>query len=222
MLHRSGVKHVLILAAVLVALALPLMFLLEDFMRDAIVMPLAYWAWLIGVVLGALPEGCFLMPVVGLAAYLAVRSLQRRPDAAPSARIPHRTTVGATRMWLERIQHVAEGTYSRERLEHYVGQFLMSVVAYENRLSPREALRLIESGEVAIPQDIRRYVDAAFQGGVATKQSGLARIRTVISRLLHGRKVAGMSLAEIEERVDPALAYIEEELRMAHPEAQRE
>ncbi len=55
--YRTALKHGLILAGVLLALALPLMFLLEDFIRDAIILPLAYLAWIVSTVLGALPEG---------------------------------------------------------------------------------------------------------------------------------------------------------------------
>ncbi|MCU0520313.1 MAG: hypothetical protein MUF84_06450 [Anaerolineae bacterium] len=222
MLHRPRARSILIIAGVLVALAMPLMFLLEDFMREAIVMPLAYQAWLVGVVVRALPEGCLLMPVVGLAAYLAVRSLPRRREAPTSVKTQHRASVGTTRMWYERIEHVRAGTYSRERLEHYVGQCVMSVIGYENRLSMREALGLIESGDIAVPSDVRQFAEAAFRGGAAPKRSGLARFVKGVLRLLQGRRAVGMSMAEISERVNPALAYIEEELRMTHLEAKDE
>ena len=222
MLHRPRARSILILVGVLVALALPLMFLLENFIRDAIVLPLAYQAWLIGVIVGALPEGCLLMPVVGLATFLAVRSLQRRQERSTTEKPVRRAPMGAARMWYERVEHVAAGTYSRERLEHYVGQCLMSVVGYENRLSPREALRMIENGDIAVPGNVRSYVDAAFRGGAARKQTWLTRIVQGTLKLLQGRKAVGMSMVEISEHVEPALAFIEEELRMTHLEAKSE
>ncbi len=217
--YRTALKHGLILAGVLLALALPLMFLLEDFIRDAIVLPLAYLAWLVGTVLGALPEGCLLLPVVGLGAFLAVRSLQRRQESAPSAKAPPRVSIGIARVWLERIEHVAAGSYSRERLEHYVGQFVTSVIGYENRMSPREALRATESGEIRIPDNVRRYVYAAFQSGVAPKQKWPTRIWNAVLRVIRGRRATAMPLDEIVTRVDPALTFVEQELRIAHGEA---
>ncbi len=98
----------------------------------------------------------------------------------------------------------------------------MSVVGYENRVPMREALRMIESGDITVPDSVRGYVDAAFRGGAARKQNWLTRIVQGTLRLLQGRKAVGMSVAEIAEHVDPALAFIEEELRMAHLEAKSE
>ena len=215
----SRASRILILAGILLALALPLMFLLEDFMRDAVVTPLAYLAWLVGTIVGALPEGCLLIPFVAVAVLLAIRSLQRGREEVPSSRPVYRTSVGAAHLWLERIEHVAAGTYAPERLEHYVGQLLMDIMGHENRLSPRDTMRKIEDGEIAVPGDVRRFVDAAFQSGVVPKQGWLARLGTSVIQALRGRRRTGVSGDEIAERVDPALVFIEEELRMRHLES---
>lgn len=220
--YRTALRRGLILAGVLLALALPLMFLLEDFIRDAIILPLAYLAWIVSTVLGALPEGCLLLPVVSLAAFLAVRSLQRRQEPTHTSRAPSRTTIGLTGVWLERIEHVVAGSYSRERLDHYLGQFVTSVIGYENRMTPREALRAIESGEVRIPDNVRRHVYAAFQSGVAPRQKWPTRVWKAIRRTLKGRRAVAVPVAEIMARVDPALTYVEQELRIVRGEAESE
>lgn len=220
--YRTALKHGLILSGVLLALALPLMFLLEDFVRDAIILPLAYLAWITSTVLGALPEGCLLLPVVGLAAFLAIRSLQRRQEPPHTATALSRTTVGLTGVWLERIQHVVKGSYSRERLDHYVGQLVTSVIGHENRMTPREALRAIENDEIKIPDLVRRHVYAAFQSGAAPRQKWPTRIWNTVLRTLKGRRTAAMSTAEIIARVDPALTFMEQEPRIVRGEAESE
>lgn len=207
-------KKALILLAIPAALALPLVFLLEDFVRDAIVTPLAYQAWLIGVVVDALPHGCLLAAVLAVGTYLAVRSLGRVKTGAWQQSRPPKTSTGSVTAWLKRFDLLMRGSYTRARFDHHVGLFLLRVVAHDRRMSPRDLVRGMEMGDIAVPAEISRYAEAVLHGGRLHRRHRLAWLQP----LIFWRRREQVSLREVENRLESALLYTESQLRISIPE----
>jgi hypothetical protein len=215
-------RRVLPLLAILIALALPLMLVLEDFVRDAIVLPLAYLLWLVGVILDALPQALFLSLIVFLGAYIAARSLSRDRKPEQTEQPRYSRSEGAVALWLERIGRVSEGAYSRERLNYYLGQLLTRTIAHEEHIPPREILHAVDTGELDLPPEIRMYVDGAYRRGYPSGPRWYRRLATMLARKLkldHGRQAKER---ELQMALAPALDYMERQLRMEPPEEMRE
>ena len=219
---RTKVRSILILAGIVLALAVPLMFLLEDFIRDAIVTPLAYQAWLLGIVLGALPPGCFLAPVIGLVAFLSLRSLQRQRTVVPYEHPVSHPARGRVKVWYERIEHVSRGSYSMQRLAHNLGQLTIRVIAYEERLSLREATRLVQLGEIHVPDSVQECLELAVGTDSLARRGWFARLKSDLLDLAARCRSGPATTREAGAQIALALAYVEEQLRIEHSEVEIE
>ncbi len=216
-LHR-----LLLLVGILIALALPLMFMLKDFVREAIVLPFAYQAWVVGIVVDALPEGLFLGAVVLVGILIATRSLRRsRAVVQIEQTRPHRSD-GSVRVWMERVAHVSAGTYSRDRFGHYIGQFLIRAIAYEERLSPREVRLHVDSGEIDLPDGVREYLDLTQQSAAPSRRTWFQRVKQRLLGLAQRRLRRRVTPDDLWAEMDVALSYIERQLRIQPAEADSE
>jgi hypothetical protein len=207
-------KAILIMVGVLAALALPLMFVLEDFVRDAIIVPLGYYVWYFGVIFDALPQSCMLGIVVVALIYLALRSLKGRRTSAPKPRAHQRQVPGNVRTWTERINLVSQGSYSRERFEHQFGQVLMRWVSHEERLSLRETVRRIQDGQLEVEPELEPYLRRVLSGTNVTRQSPLQWLKALFSR--KPSKAATLQL--VARKIEPALRCLELNLRLVQGE----
>lgn len=208
--RQTKLRRILMLAAVVVALALPLMFLLEDFVREAIVTPSAYLVWLISVLIDALPESYLLGFAIAIVVYVAIRSLSREDDRLPQRKVTTVPSQGAVTAWLHRLQLVAKGSYSEQRLDHHIGQLMLKVIAYENRCSLREAGQLIENDQVNLSPDLAGYLQAALSRRLPRSPNLLERLK----RIIIGPRRARITDDDIAHKLAPALNYLEDELKI--------
>ncbi|MGC9521720.1 MAG: hypothetical protein ACP5HG_07540 [Anaerolineae bacterium] len=207
-------KRILIMVVVLVALAIPLMIMLEDFVRDAIVLPLAYQVWFVGVIIDALPQSWLLTVVLALILYLGLRSLQRDGTTSWRRQTQKSEAEGSVSAWRRRLQLVTKGSYSQQRFDHQLGQLLLRVVSYEQRLSMRETVRALEAGELDMPPELEAYLKDAMRPTRPTKSGLLARLKSAVL----GRQSKESTLCEMAVKIEPALRYMETQLRMTQPE----
>jgi hypothetical protein len=198
------------MTGVLLALAVPLMILLEDFVREAIVMPLAYQVWLLRVVTDALPQSLVISVVVALAVYLAVRSLRPGKPVDAETQRRSRESEGALRRWNERLSLLVEHRYSRDRFDHYIGRLVTKVIAHSEHLSTREVNARLQAGDLPVPDDIRPFVEAAYGSRLLERRGFLAWLRS----LMAGERPERVTLNTVREDVTPVLDYIESQLRL--------
>jgi hypothetical protein len=213
-LPPEKLKVILIMAAVLIALALPLMFLLEDFVRDAIILPLGYYAWYFGVIFDALPQSLLIGVLVALLAYLAAGSLRRQRSAPDKPRTHQRQLPGNVRIWTDRIDLVSQGTYSRARFEHQFGQLLLRLISHEERLSLRETMQRIQAGEIEIAPELKPYVLRALSTGPATRRGLLGWLKALLTR----KPSKEATLRTVALEIEPALRWVERQLRLVQGE----
>lgn len=212
---RERLRPILILVGILVALALPLMFLLENFVQEAIVVPLAYYAWIAGVVLDALPQGYLLTALLAIIIYIAARSLPRDREARRAPARATRQAPGRVRIWLERVSLVAEGVYSRERLDHQMGQFVLQIMSHSARLPIRETVSAMDREEINVPPEIADYVASGLRPAMTETNGFWYWIRSVLG-LTRRRRVR---IEDVRAQIEPPLTYAEHELRIRPPEA---
>jgi hypothetical protein len=205
-------RIILIMTAVLLALALPLMFLLEDFVRDAIIVPLGYYVWYIGVILDALPQSCMLGLLLAFLIYLAFKSLGRSRETVRKPPANDRQLPGHVRVWTERINLVSQGSYSRERFQHQFGQLLLRWLSHEERLPLRETVRRIQGDEIEIAPELAPYLRRAIgSAGGSTAKLGLLHW---LKRLLKRKPKQEATLRQVALEIEPALRCLEYQLRL--------
>ncbi len=207
-------KRILLMVAILLVLALPLMFMLEDFVRDAIVIPLAYQVWFLGVILNALPQAWLLAVVIALMLYLGAKSLQRDRSTAWRRQTRRHETEGSVSEWSKRLQLVTRGAYSQQRFNHQLGQLMLRVLAHEQHLTMRETIRALEDGGLDVPPELEAYLKEAVRPRRPTEGGLLDRIKSIVL----GKQTKESTVRDVAARIDPALRYVETQLRMTQAE----
>lgn len=207
-------KAILIALGVLIALALPLMILLEDFVRDAIVLPAGYYIWYFGVILDALPESLLVGVLVLVLLTIALRSLRRKKAVIWQPRLSERQSSGNIRVWTDRINLVSQGHYSCERFEHLFGQLVMRWLAHEERLSLRETVRCLQAGEADVPPELASYLQRVINANIISRRSFLDRLKTLLAR----KQDREAALKRVAQEVEPALHFMEQQLRLVQGE----
>lgn len=210
----SRLKSILVILVGVVLLAIPLMFLMENFVRDAIVTPLAYLAWLFGLLIDALPESYLLGLAIAVIVVIAVRSLLRDTPPPSFRNIKPISAEGKATTWLHRLQMVTKGSYSRQRLEHHIGQLLLQIIAYENRVSTREAGRMVEANEVDLSPELMAYLDSALSRRLPKTPNLFERLKSFIL----GRSTPKSTARTMASELHPILLFLENELKIQLPE----
>lgn len=205
---REKARAILIVTGVLIALALPLMFVMEDFVREAIVQPLAYQAWFVNTILSALPQSLLIGALLALMLYLAIRSLGRRQTTPWKPPPRGRQAPGSVHVWLRRLELVSQGDYSRERFDHHFSQLVMRVLAYDERLPQREMLRRLEIGELPVPPALLDYLRRALRTGFTPRRSRLAWLKALLQRRHRP------TVQQVAQEIEPALQFVEVHLRI--------
>jgi hypothetical protein len=206
----SKLKRILFMAGFIAALGLPLMFLMENFIRDAVITPVAYLAWVLGVVLDALPQSYLLATVIAVAIYAAARSLSREPPPFKRHKLTSAPPEGTAALWYRRLELTSKGAYSQQRIQQQIGQLILQVIAHEQRLTAREVAHRIEAGEIEMPADLDIYIKAATYRGLPRTPSLLSRLKSFIVGTSSPRNASHTVALDL----DPALRYVEAQLRM--------
>jgi hypothetical protein len=205
-----SLRKILVMAGVLLVLAIPLMILLEDFVREAIVTPLAYQIWLLRVVADALPQSLVISAVVAIAVFLAARSLRPGKVDVDEPRPQPRESVGTLRRWNERLSLLHERRYSRDRFDHYIGHLVTKVIAHSEHLTTREVNARLQAGSITVPDEVKSFVDAAYGPRLADRQGLFGWLRSLLLR----ERPKRVTLDTVTEDVSPVLDYIELQLRL--------
>jgi hypothetical protein len=211
---RSKVKTILIFAAALLVLAIPLMFFLEDFVRDAILLPLAYIAWLLGIIVGALPQRYFLAAVVALGVYIAIRSLGRNREDQKQ-RVPHAFRVrGNLTLWADRLRLMARGAYSKQRFRYHLGRLALDIIAHEYRITSSELSKRIRNGDIGtieIPEDIQPYIQSAVNSRYMRERFQFQIVNRLLTWLKRKLKVGKASddLQRMDQEIDRVITALQ-------------
>jgi hypothetical protein len=143
---------------VVIVAALGLMFVLRDFVRQAIVLPLSYIAWLAGLVLNSLPQATYWALLLAAAILVAWKSLgaprrlfyQRKvtPIIADSRVM---SLLAARQAQLAQLNL---SVFARERTAFELRALVVKLLAYQERQSSSEIEQRIRAGTLETPPEI--------------------------------------------------------------------
>jgi hypothetical protein len=205
-------KRLLLLGLVLL-LAAPLVLVLRDFAREAIVVPLLYVLWLGRLLFRSIPQPLLWSLFLTLVLFVAVRSLGRRGGSAGGMREAEEEYPGRVWVWARRIQLAARGDYSRWRLAHYLRKLILDVLAHRERLTPEQLKRRLGTGEVDAPPAVQAYLRA----GLMLMPSGPIGLFSRLRQQLRSRARTSPLDADLES----AVQFLENQLEVPHDRRNR-
>jgi hypothetical protein len=214
-MKRRGVQRSLLekrlsrffwLVAALLAAAF-LAFLLQSFIREALVIPAATLLWALRLYLRSLPQALFWSIIV---AGLALGSLagllrQLRPSASSDAKSP--TTPGPVEILAEQIRATRPSVYSKWQIANQIGRLAQAIrLQQEGPLPGPEAAPTGSSWDP--PDRVKAYLDA----GLNRSFISYTRRRFTFRPLPFSRTVA----TPLDADLDEVVAYLETQLENPH------
>jgi hypothetical protein len=129
-----------------------------DFVREAIVVPLTYLIWLGGLILNSIPQEIYLIGLIIVAGVIALNTLNKLQRKPASTRFIGAQSGDASRyrLWLRLFKAAPAADYSRLELARETRQLIVSVLAYQEGLTPPEVEQKIVSGALPVPDQVSR------------------------------------------------------------------
>jgi hypothetical protein len=207
-------KRILIGITVLfLVFTIPAVFVVDDFVQNFILIPIAYYVWLGNIIIKALPESCFLTLLIVLSLLLIVPSLRRgrRPIWRPR---PAQTKVeGEVTIWEQRLQLLIKGSYTENRFAYHLGHLVLNILSYEERLPIRSVIHNLENGAFNMPNKVRNYILSGIgMGQIQRRFSLILRFQYWWKRMFHANKTA-LSTEQYEDMF-ATINYIESKLQI--------
>jgi hypothetical protein len=203
----------LVLLGLVLLMAAPLVLVLRDFAREAIVVPLLYVLWLGRLLFRSIPQPLLWSLFLTLALLVVARSLGGREGPARGMREAQAESPGRVRVWARRIQLADRGDYSRWRLAHYLRTLILDVLAHRERLTPEQLRRRLETGEVHAPPAVQAYLQAGLMPMPSGPLGLLSRLRQQF------RSRAQVSL--LDPSLESAVQFLENQLEVSHDRRNR-
>ncbi|GEM_PF-2396877 len=132
-------------------------YLSRFFIRDVILLPVYHFFWLARLVIGGIHQEVFYGVLLALTLIMTLfllspgRAIFERP---PSEQPP--IPRGRLSFWNLYLSFMYTGTYSEAFFDEELRRLFFSVMAFRHHSSPREVERLIQSGQLEVPDSIRK------------------------------------------------------------------
>ena len=190
-----------------------LVVIVDDFVQNVILVPIAYYLWLGNIIVKALPENCFLSLLIILSLIIIAPSLRRRRRNIWRSKREAVTVDGEVTIWEQRLRLLAKGAYTENRFAYHLGHLVLQILAYEERLPIRAVIYNIEKGAFNMPDQVRSYVLNGI--GMGNMQKGLSFIDRIKQRFkrLFQQKQKALTLGQTED-ILPTIQYIEAKLQI--------
>lgn len=168
-------KHRLLPLALVLLLAGLLALAFRDFVREAIVLPIAYAAWVVSLLLESLPQIIPWMIFLAIGLVIALGSLIARPKPARAAGggAPHPR--GPVEALARQIDLAAQGYYFRWHLARRLRNLAVDTIAYRRRSTPEQVKQQLDAGTLSLPPAIRAYLEAELAFGPVSRFADLLR-----------------------------------------------
>jgi hypothetical protein len=210
-------RWLLLLAALLLIASLVAALALRDVLRDAIVTPLAYVAWLAGLVLGSIPQSTYWILLVVVGTAVAWRSLGGRralfgrrekaivvPDSAAPSRL---------RSQLDLLSQLGTSAFARERAAFELRGLMVALLAHEERRSVEEIEQRVRNGSLAPPPEIRALL-LDWQNWLAVEPERVVDSLWLRARRRFGvRQLPARQTAALNAKITRAIDYMEQQLK---------
>ena len=155
---KARYKVLIGLLVAFIAITIPAVLLVDNFVNDVILVPIAYYIWLANIIINALPQNCFVTVLVVVCLAIAIPSLRKRYHKKPTTESPPDISPGEVALWEQRLRYLKTGSYSGNRFAYHLGHLVIQILAYEERLTPRSVINALEAGEYDMPANVKQYI----------------------------------------------------------------
>jgi hypothetical protein len=181
-----------------------------DFVREAIVVPLTYLFWLVGLILKSIPQEIYLIGLILVAVIIALNTLKRlqRKTSNPGFIKAGPGDASRYRFWLRLCATAPASEYPRLELARETRRLIISVLAYQEGLTPAEVEQKIVSGDLAVPVTIKQFIhDRDFPFTLPPRQRFWQRFN---------RKADQQSDPLLNQSLEEIAQFIENRLEIVH------
>ncbi len=134
---------------------------IDDFVREVIVIPLLYLFWIARLLFKSIPQLVLWAGFIIVALIMAGKSLsKRKPLLKP--RSMEVEQYGRVEDWARLIDRRDQGDYSKWRLAHRLGVLALETLAYQEELSMKQTRRHLESGKLDVPPQVWAFLRAGM------------------------------------------------------------
>lgn len=196
--------------------AVVLSLFVRDFVRQTIIVPVTYIAWLVDLVIRSIPQSAFWGVVVAAAILVAWRNLGskrvglilRRPTPAPILTENTDRSVFYTR--LEHITRMNDSPFAREKLAFELRLLIVKLLSHRERLPENEIERRIRTGELVAPPEVHALL-TSWQTWLNPPGGGspVQQLERLWRRLTRAPAMTAQPNAALEQRLLRAIEYME-------------
>ena len=131
-----------------------------DFVREAIVVPLAYLIWLGGLILKSIAQEVYLIGLISIAGIIALNTLTRlqRRTANHGFSQAGPNDASRYRLWLRWCAAAPANEYTRLELARETRKLILATLAYQEGLTEPEVERKIISGDLPVPAAVKEFI----------------------------------------------------------------
>ncbi len=157
---KGRLLPLVVLTAVTVGCAV----LIEGFVRQVLLQPLLYTAWVADLFVRSLPQGVFWGLLTLVALYLAVKSLSFRRPRAVSSHIRPPVQLGPVAQWQTRLQRARKLDYASWTLMRELRRLALEIVTGEKAASEPETVDTVSLQEAGLPAHFIHYFETRMEG----------------------------------------------------------
>lgn len=157
-------KNWLILA--LVVLGTGLGYLVHDFVRNFLVIPVLTVFTRISFVMGlywrSQDQELIWVAFLLVTVLLAAASIKRLWVPRPGSRSRGRVNSGRLEFWKTKLGSISEGTYKQWRFTQEIGKILLEQIALDQGVGKKIVQNQIENDQITLPVDIKNFLQIAY------------------------------------------------------------
>jgi hypothetical protein len=200
---------VLILAATFLGLAVLLIFGLWDWLREAVVIPVMYFLWLMSRIANSIDQqvlwiGLFVLALFGIAQVYFFRPRRAAEEPVEESAAPSQ---GRVKYWLVYVNLMLVGVYNRSFFSEELKRLILSILAERERQLPVEVEKRIRSGDLTVPPQVLTFFTSPRIRPAATLTE---KARRTVEALIN--PAARENRPEKLEDLQSVIAFLEEQM----------
>ncbi len=211
---RPKLKWILLCAALGLIGLIVLTLALQNFVRDAIAVPISYFLWILGILYRSTPQIFFWVIVLIIIVALAFKGMSGvqsvpKQDYNSELNYPKRERVS---FWLLQLA-LARSGYSWVRLADFLGKLALDALAFHYQQPLRQVEHQIETGVLEIPAEMKKFIKARQQFEQSQTTSWFHNLASRIKERLMPQSGFNRFL---EHDLEVAINYLEKQLEVSH------
>jgi hypothetical protein len=150
-------KKIILISAVLLVGAL-LAYLIQDFVRQALLYPLVYLYWSLRLIYEGVPGAVWWGICLALLLLLALSSLSREKEPSAAGAETNGQSPSRPQAWMRWMAKNKQGDYFKWQLAREISTLALTGIANRDRLTPADARAELIAGRLNLPVHIQAYL----------------------------------------------------------------